>query len=247
MDMTVPPANAMEIQRQRQAVGLGVRVPERRRRQRASRPGAQAGQARHVVERRPPLVLRARAPREARRRARACTRRSGSRRRTSGRTTSCAPSTAAVAARTPAGNELPFAQMTGHWSMHSMLHVETRGGLHQVPDRHRRPVRGVHGQGPDLPGQRPRRAGAEALREEGLRRAATRRRRQAGRPVVEGHLGQDGVDRSRHREGRRGLRPRVDPPAAGQDRRRASRRRCRPSAARSPTRRSTRSSPTSSR
>jgi cytochrome c oxidase subunit 2 len=24
-----------------------------------------------------------------------------------------------------AGNELPFAQMTGHWSMHSMLHVET--------------------------------------------------------------------------------------------------------------------------
>ena len=25
----------------------------------------------------------------------------------------------------PNGNELPFAQMTGHWSMHSMVHVET--------------------------------------------------------------------------------------------------------------------------
>ncbi len=96
--------------------------------------------------RRHPLVLRPRPAREARRRPGHVHAWSGSRRRTSGTTTSSAPSTAAAGARgrtascptsraTTRCNPYPPGQATGHWSMHSMLYVETQRGLREVPRR----------------------------------------------------------------------------------------------------------------
>ncbi len=118
------------------------------------------------------------------------------------------------------GNELPFAQMTGHWSMHSLIHVETEAGLHEIPPRHRRQMRGLHGEGAALPDQRARRGGRGPLLEEGVSRVPHDDRHEAHWPVVEGHLGQGRVDRPRRGQGRRVVRSRVDPRSAGEDRRR---------------------------
>ena len=86
-----------------------------------------------------------------------------------------------------------------------------RGGLHEVPHRHRRPVRGLHGEGARRAPAAFSSAGREDLLEEGLHRLPHDDGRETRRALLEGDLGQGRVDRPRHRQGRRGLRPRIDP------------------------------------
>ena len=156
--------------RQRQAVGLGVRVPERRRQTRSStsrctsRSSSSWRRATSFTRSSCPRLrvkrdvvpghvhvrlVRGHARRPGRHRVRRVLRRPRQ--------------------GTPSGNELPVRGQTDG-ALGDALDAlrRDRRGVRQVPDEHRRQVRDVHGQGPAVPRQRRRRAGPEALREEGL-------------------------------------------------------------------------------
>ena len=218
MDMAVAPANAMEI-----------RVNAKQWAWEFVYPNGGSSDELHVPVHQPvklvmgsadvhPLVLRAGASREARRRAghvldglvrgdarrprrhrvRRVLRRAAAR----GPTASCPTSRATTRCiRIAAG------QATGHWSMHSMLYVETPEDFDEVRQEHRRPVRPVRRDRQEVPRRGRRRAGREALPVEGLRGVPHDHGRPARRPLVEGHLGQDRGDRQRPDEGGRAVRP----------------------------------------
>jgi cytochrome c oxidase subunit 2 len=112
------------------------------------------------------------------------------------------------------GNELPFAQMTGHWSMHSMLHVETPEDFTKYLVGIGDPCASYTVKGQTCP--------ASVLVAQGRKiyekKACIGCHTTDGSRLVERHLEQNRVDRPRQRDRRRGLRSRIDPHTAGEDR-----------------------------
>ena len=216
--------NAIEISRQREAMGLGVRLPERRQQRRAARPGAQARQARDGLGRRHPRLLRRRRSRIKRDVVPGMyTHRSGSRRPTPGKDDIvCAEycggrskgpdgERAALRAQRRPAQSLPGGQTTGHWAMHSMLYVESQEDFDKFVKSIGDPCDEYVSTGKPCPDEVAADQGAEALHDEGLRRVPHDDGREAGRPLVEGHLGKSESTDHGARDGRRKLHPRVDP------------------------------------
>ena len=181
MDMTVAPANSMEIHVNAKQWSWEFVYPNGGSSHRAARAGAQAGQARHGVGDviHSFFVPALRVKRDVvpgmytMRLVRGDARRARRHRR--------APSTAAAAARARTGelpyqpsddprNPYPAGQATGHWAMHSMLYVET----HEDYDKFLKSIgdkcEEYASEGQAVSGGPRGRAGPEALREQGLPR-----------------------------------------------------------------------------
>ena len=154
---------------------------------------------------------------------------SGSRRRTRATTTSSCAEYCGGRSKGPNG-ELPYQPSTtrttrsrraGDGPLGDALDALRRDarGLRQVPEEHRRQVRAVRVDRQAVPREIAAGAGREALRRtKGCVACHTTTARPVVGPSWKGIWGKRRVDRRRRGQGRRELHPRVDPRAAGEDR-----------------------------